>query len=215
MQLLWGSVVWAQQLPVKEDIYFSGVVVDAGTTRPLVDVNCRWKNSITTTDAMGRFAFYTQGGDTIRFSHVGFEAYEVVVPDTLLTGEYILAVFMSSDTIQLPEVVVVHRFGARDRQYRINARNNVAGVVRDAFKPTLELSQQQNQQRILDEYAASTNKGHVDVKFGVGLESYQIMQHMRSNRKLRNQPPALLKREEIDLVKMLYTLNRKRQKTSN
>ncbi len=215
MQLLWGTVVWAQQLPAKEDVYFSGVVVDAETTQPLVNVNCRWKDVITTTDAMGRFAFYTQGGDTIRFSYVGFEPYEVVVPDTLSTGEYILAVFMSSDTIQLPEVVVVHRFGARNRQYQINARNNMAGVVQDAFRPTLELSQQQNQQRILDEYAASTNKGHVDVKFGVGLESYQVMRNMQKNRRLRNQPPALLKREEIDLVKMLYTLNRKNQKTNN
>lgn len=204
---LLGGVVSAQEQVIPE-IRFSGVVLDQETTLPIANVNCRRGEYVSTTDLQGRFAMNTQIGDTILFTHIGFKPYEVIVPDTLTTGEYILAVFMSSDTLTLPEVVVVHRYGERYRQYKRNARNNMAGIMKDAYSPSLEMTPQQNQKRILDEYAASTNKGHVDVKLGIGLESYRVLQKMLKEQKVRREP-ELLYGEEIDLIKMLYNLNRR------
>lgn len=189
-------------------VRFSGVVLDSETTEPVPEVNCRTGNTVSATDRAGRFALNTQTGDTILFTHIGMQPYRVVVPDTLGGGEYILAVFMSSDTLLLPEVVVVPRFLQRSREYRMSARNNMAGVRREAFSPALPMTQQQNQQRILDEFAAGTNKGHVDVKIGVGLESYRVLQDMRKAKKMREDTPDLLNREEIDLIKMLFSLER-------
>ncbi len=203
-------VLSGKAMAQQERVRFSGVVLNSETTDPVPGVNCRMGNRVSTTDGAGRFALNTQPGDTIFFTHIGMLPYQVVVPDTWAGEEYILAVFMSSDTLLLPEVVVVQRFAQRSRQYRMNARNNMAGVRQEAFSPALPMTQQQNQQRILNEFAASTNKGHVDVKLGVGLESYRIWQDMRKTGKLREETPVLLNREEIDLVKMLFSLDRKK-----
>lgn len=201
--------VSAQELP-DNNVRFSGVVMNSETTNPIPQVNCRLDSILTTTDQLGRFVLNTQAGDTILFTYVGMQPYQVVVPDTLRGGEYILAVFMSSDTLLLPEVVVVHRYAQQSRQYRINARNNMAGVRQDAFSPNLQMTQRQNQQRVLDEFAASTNKGHVDVKLSVGAESYRVLRNMMKAKNVRNEPPELLNREEIDLVKMLFSIDRKK-----
>lgn len=209
MWVLWSGGMTAQVVS-HEPIRFSGVVMNSETTEPVPAVNCRKGEVVSSTDQLGRFSLNTQAGDTIFFTHVGMQPYQVVVPDTLNGGEYILAVFMASDTLLLPEVIVVHRFAQQSRQYKINARNNMAGVRREAFSPELSMTPQQNQRRILDEFAASTNKGHVDVKLGVGLESYRMLQEMLKAKKVRDEAPALLNREEIDLLRMLFSLERKK-----
>lgn len=202
--------VYSQMQPLSSEIRFSGVVIDSETTRPLAQVNCRRQDRVSTTDLTGRFEMNTVAGDTIYFTHIGYKPYEIVVPDTL-QGEYMLAVFMTSDTVHLPEVVVRRRYGELARQYRMNARNNMAGLERDAFAPTLEMTPEQNQKRVLDDFAASTNKGHVDVKLGVGLESWRTYQQIRRARKYRNEPEPLLQ-EEVDLLKMIFSVNRRKQK---
>lgn len=195
----------------EEEVRFSGVVINSATTQPVPDVNCRDGERVTTTDLMGRFVINTLKGDTIYFTHIGYKSYEIVVPDTLAGGEYMLAVFLSSDTINLPEVVVRRRYGEQARQYRMNAKNNMAGIERDAFSNTLEMTPEQNQKRILDDFAASTNKGHVNVKLGVGLESWRAYEQLKKARKFQEAPEPLMV-EEIDLLKMIFTINR-REKT--
>lgn len=90
----------------------------------------------------------------------------------------------------------------------MNAKNNMAGLERDAFSPQLEWTPEQNQKRVLDDFAASTNKGHVDVKLGVGLESLRVYQQLRRARKFQNEPEPL-RQEEVDLLKMIFSVDRK------
>lgn len=207
----WMYTLGLAQGLAEEEIRFSGVVINSATTQPVPDVNCRDGERVTTTDLMGRFVINTLKGDTIYFTHIGYKSYEIVVPDTLAGGEYMLAVFLSSDTINLPEVVVRRRYGEQARQYRMNAKNNMAGIERDAFSNTLEMTPEQNQKRILDDFAASTNKGHVNVKLGVGLESWRAYEQVKRARKFQEAPEPLMV-EEIDLLKMIFTINR-REKT--
>lgn len=77
---------YAQMQPQAEEVRFSGIVFDSGTTRPLANVNCRRGGMLTTTDLTGRFAMNTAAGDTIYFTHIGYRPYEVVVPDSLPGG---------------------------------------------------------------------------------------------------------------------------------
>lgn len=207
----WMYTLGLAQGLAEEEIRFSGVVINSATTQPVPDVNCRDGERVTTTDLMGRFVINILKGDTIYFTHIGYKSYEIVVPDTLAGGEYMLAVFLSSDTINLPEVVVRRRYGEQARQYRMNAKNNMAGIERDAFSNTLEMTPEQNQKRILDDFAASTNKGHVNVKLGVGLESWRAYEQVKRARKFQEAPEPLMV-EEIDLLKMIFTINR-REKT--
>lgn len=207
----WMYTLGLAQGLAEEEVRFSGVVINSATTQPVPDVNCRDGERVTTTDLMGRFVINTLKGDTIYFTHIGYKSYEIVVPDTLAGGEYMLAVFLSSDTINLPEVVVRRRYGEQARQYRMNAKNNMAGIERDAFSNTLEMTPEQNQKRILDDFAASTNKGHVNVKLGVGLESWRAYEQLKKARKFQEAPEPLMV-EEIDLLKMIFTINR-REKT--
>lgn len=204
----WMYTLGLAQGLAEEEVRFSGVVINSATTQPVPDVNCRDGERVTTTDLMGRFVINTLKGDTIYFTHIGYKSYEIVVPDTLAGGEYMLAVFLSSDTINLPEVVVRRRYGEQARQYRMNAKNNMAGIERDAFSNTLEMTPEQNQKRILDDFAASTNKGHVNVKLGVGLESWRAYEQLKRARKFQEAPEPLM-REEIDLLKMIFTINRR------
>lgn len=205
--------VWAfpQYLRGHEGIRFSGVVLDEATSRPLPDASCRRGDSLLFADAEGRFALHTKAGDTIRFTHVGYRPYEVVVPDSLAGDEYIMAVFITSDTVRLPEAVVRRRYGEIRRQYMRNARSNMRGVERDAFSPRLGNMPDQNQRRVLDEFAASTNKGHVNVGFGVGTGSVVAYKQLRrQGGEQSNIDP--LGEEEVDLLKMLFQVEHKKGK---
>mgnify|MGYP000183572944 CR=1 FL=1 len=55
---------------------------------------------------------------------------------------------------------------------------------------------------------ASTNKGHVEVKLGVGLESWRAYEQLKRARKFQDAPEPLMV-EEIDLLKMIFTVNRR------
>ncbi|WP_251620146.1 carboxypeptidase-like regulatory domain-containing protein [Odoribacter lunatus] len=201
------EAVFAQEVE-RKPIRFSGVVMDGKTTEPLANVNCRRGERVSATDLAGRFALETEIGDTIFFTYIGMQPTQVVVPDTLTREEYILAVFMFADTLLLPEVVVVPRYRYQMNQYRRNLRNNMLRVRQDAFSPALDMTLQENQQRILDEFAASTNKGHVDVKLGIGTESYRALYSRIKQKTRRNESSELLRREEIDLLKMLFSLRK-------
>ncbi len=124
--------------------------------------------------------------------------------EQLTKEDYMVAVALSEDTIMLGEVIVVHRYGEKERIYSINAQNNMAGTVRDAFQPAPEMTQRENQRRILHDYAASTNKGHVKVGFSVGVESWRAFRDLRRSSRARKETPDLLSIEEMDLIKMVF-----------
>ncbi|MDR0981990.1 MAG: carboxypeptidase-like regulatory domain-containing protein [Culturomica sp.] len=189
-------------------VRLSGIVFDSEDYTPLQNVTCREGRYISTTDRFGRFVMNAEVSDTIHFTYVGYSPFTMVVPDTLANNEYIIAVSMSKDTIMLGEVVVVRRYGAKKKFYSDNAINNMSGTLRDAYKPRMEMTKEENQARLLDEYAASTNKGHVKVGFGVGTGSWSAYQNMKKKDKKLSPPPSFLSMEEMDLIKMVLQYKR-------
>ena len=130
-------------------------------------------------------------------------------PDTLLEDRYMMGVFLSPDTLQLSEALILRRWGEVQRQNLINARNNMTGILKQAYAPVDYMDADMNQRMMLNEYARSVEmKGHVDVGIGVGTQSVDAYKMLRMRRRVKNQK-EWLNPNEIDLLKKIYYLKKK------
>jgi len=97
----------AQQL---EPILFHGLVVDTETHQPLKGAHYIIRDKTAgAADNRGMVSFYARHRDTVRFSCVGYKDFHLVIGDTLLAQEYVLGIYLSSDTLLIPAVVVMPR----------------------------------------------------------------------------------------------------------
>jgi hypothetical protein len=99
----------------KKDVFaiqFSGVVVTqdekTGDAVPLPYTNIYVKGSSRGTISAfdGFFSIVALRGDTIKFSYIGFEPVEFVIPDTLSVHFYSVYQIMTQNDILLPETVI-------------------------------------------------------------------------------------------------------------
>ena len=163
----------------------------------------------TISDQMGCFVLKIGRKDTVRFTFVGYKPCTVVMPDTLLEDRYMMGVFLSPDTLQLSEALILRRWGEVQRQNLINARNNMTGILKQAYAPVDYMDADMNQRMMLNEYARSVEmKGHVDVGIGVGTQSVDAYKMLRMRRRVKNQK-EWLNPNEIDLLKKIYYLKKK------
>lgn len=204
----------AQRIFLSDSIVFSGVIMNAETDQPLEDVTCRHGNIGTISNQAGLFTMSVGRGDTIRFSYVGFKPYIVVVPDSLIEPEYMIGVFMSPDTIRLSEAIIIRRYGATRRQNLMNARNNMAGVVNQAYAPVKEMNADMNQRMMINKYARSVEmRGHVDVGLGIGTQSLDAFRQLRLQKKMQDQQ-RWLEWGEIDMLKKIYYIEKRRNENN-
>lgn len=206
---VWGGEVSAQIRYASDSIVFSGIVVNSVTQLPMADVTTRHGNRASLSNQDGLFVIRVARRDTVRFTYVGYKPYVVVVPDSLNQREYMLGVFMSPDTLQLSEAVIFHRYGEQRRQYMINARNNVAGVMKQAYAPAREMDADMNQKMMVNKYARSVEmRGHVDVGLGIGTQSIDAYKKLRMQKRMKDKE-VWLESGEIDLLKKLYYIEKK------
>lgn len=204
-----GVDSFAQRVILPDSLLFSGVVINMEDGAPLSDVTCRYGGKGILSDMEGRFHITVMRGDTVIFTHVGFKPCMMVIPDTLTEREYMAGVFMGPDTLQLSEVLVVKRWGEEKRQQLLNARNNMTGILKQAYAPVREMDAKMNQQRMINEYARSVEmKGHVDVKAGIGTESLVAYRRLKVWKRIREER-EWLNPGEIDLLKKLYYSKKK------
>lgn len=92
-------------------IMISGIVFENDSLKPLPYAHFQvlGKSRAGLTNSSGRFEVFVISGDTLKFTYVGYKATYYKVQDTLNTGEYVVGVFMSRDTILIQEVVVYPR----------------------------------------------------------------------------------------------------------
>jgi|GEM_PF-1398497 len=101
-----SSIVMGQEYDSER--IFSGIVIDAQTSEPLVDVVLRVGKKAYGADEVGRIGAFATVGDTLHFSHVGYMPESIVVVDSMYVHN-IFSVKMSRDTVYIPEVVVLPR----------------------------------------------------------------------------------------------------------
>ncbi len=199
------SGAYAQILFVSDTLLFSGMVFHNGTGEPLPDVYCRWgKGEGVVSGRDGAFRIRLHRGDTVRFTHVGFRPCRVVIPDSLRENEYMLGVFLSPDTVELSEVLIVRRWRDARGQDFLQARRNMRGIMQRAYDPTRPMDADMNQRMMIEEYAREVEmKGHVDVGFGVGTHSLDALRLLRLQKKQKENREYLLPME-VDLLKRIY-----------
>ncbi len=92
-------------------IKISGIVFEGDSLNPLPYAHFQvlGESLAGLTNSSGRFEVFVTSGDTLKFTFVGYKASYYKVQDTLNTGEYVVGVFMSRDTILIREVVVYPR----------------------------------------------------------------------------------------------------------
>lgn len=207
---LWCSGISAQLVVLPDSIVFSGVIINAQNEQTLPNVTCRYGiHQGTYSDGEGRFRILVQRGDTIQFTSVGFKTAVMVIPDTLIEKEYMVGVFMSPDTLQLSAVLVLRRWGELRRQNLINAKNNMKGILKQAYAPVQNMDAEMNQRMMINDYAHSVEmKGHVDVRAGVGSQSLEAYKRLRMSKKMQENK-EWLNPGEVDLLKKIYYLEKK------
>ncbi len=210
---LWGA--WglsAQVISSVDTILFAGVIFDSGTGEQLSDVTCRLgEDKGTISDKNGYFRICLQKGDSVWFTYVGYRPCLVVVPDSLNAEEYMIGVFMSPDTLELSEALIIRRWGENKMQYIANARNNMKGILKQAYNPNRTMDADMNQRMVINEYARSVEmKGHVDVRLGVGTNSLDAYKLLRLQKKLQVSRDVL-NIQEIGLLKKIYYLEKRRK----
>lgn len=202
----------AQNIVRPDTIRFDGVVLNEATGDPLTDVTCLYGKKGAITGASGGFALHVAPGDTVRFSYVGFRPYIFAVPDTLYKSEYIMAVFLVSDTVALSEALVLQRFENTKMRNLMNLRNNMAGIIKSAYDPNRPMDADMNQRMLVDEFARGIEmKGMVDVRLGVGTHSLEALKNLKLYKKIENQD-AFLETDEVNLLKKIYYVEKKEKR---
>lgn len=199
------------------NVFLTGVICDRDSVQPLPEAVYRLGKSVRGVDAQGRFSVRVEVGDTLYFSHVGFESVEVVISDTLKKDDYLLGIFMVRDTIELAEVMVLPRFFMEEFKMDanlMNARNNMNQAVYAASRPVKEMDREMNQKMVINDFARRVEmKGMVDVKLGIGTNTLAALQGLMRARRVADKG-KMIRTEEIDLLKKNFYVE-KREKSDN
>jgi hypothetical protein len=95
-----------------EPILFHGVIMDTETRQPLAGAHFQVKGRTAgAADERGMISFYARYNDTVTFTCVGYKEYHMIIGDTLQASEYIAGIYLTSDTLMIPAVIIVPRMG--------------------------------------------------------------------------------------------------------
>jgi len=109
--LLLGVNVYGQDPLTKgRTVFVTGMIYDSQTEEPLSNTSFSINGKhIFASNELGRFSFFANPGDSVLFSYIGYYPNRLVVPDTLTSNEYVMGVFMHSETIRLGEIIILPR----------------------------------------------------------------------------------------------------------
>lgn len=105
------AVLSAQQAgsPVRS-ILFRGVVIDAETQARVPDSKIYLNGNVKVVSGTdGTFSFFAAHNDTIIFSSAGYRPVRIIVCDTLRASEFLTGIYLSPDTVNIGEVIIVPR----------------------------------------------------------------------------------------------------------
>lgn len=95
-------------LSLSQERVLVGIIVDKVSLNPLPYAKVSVSKDVYLADEVGRVNVRCEVGQTIEFSHIGYQKAELTVNDTL-DYQTLFGVFMSPDTIMLSEVTVKSR----------------------------------------------------------------------------------------------------------
>ncbi len=181
--VLLGVQVKAQSY-VSDSIFFSGVIFDKDSLTALPNAIYTLGAITYSSNDKGEFHTWTKQGDVIKFSHLGYKDKYILVDDTLDQDNYLIGVFLSKDTIQLSEVIVIPRYQQllAEAKYMplivtpemVNGNYNVkASTYKALTSVPQKMDAQQNQSMVIAEHTRkNVYKGQIspDDMFGPSTE---------------------------------------------
>lgn len=104
-----GMLVFGQSKIDKGVVEISGVIVSNDTLKQLIPnayILIKKRRQVSTSNYEGFFSFVAVPGDTVVFSHIGFNPQKLWVPDTLKSNTYLTMVILEWETTLLDPVMV-------------------------------------------------------------------------------------------------------------
>lgn len=176
MKLLFGSIVFLflfidpvisqqkDQSGIK--ILFQGRLFDSETYNPLPGSQLFVNRKFTSvTDDNGSFAVYVYVNDSLEFSRAGYKPEKIAISDTLVGKQYVAGIFMTTDTLDIGEVIIVPRMKSL-RSELLNTRSKTPAEIENA-----------RQNVAISAYQGRTSTG----KLGDPASNYELL---RQNQKI-------------------------------
>lgn len=144
-----------------DSLLFTGQIFNSDDLKPIEGAVFSIHNRHFQTGTNASFRFVAAIGDTVIFSHLGYQNYTLKLTDTLQNNEYLAGVFLSRKTYQLSEVLVV------PRQYKVetlvatdpisskdmeSAKKNIAYSARMGLVPLATWDAAANQQYVMQKH---------------------------------------------------------------
>ena len=185
-----------------------GVVFDANTLKVLTDVKIHYTdNFIGYTDSLGTFNIKAEQGDSLCFSYLGYTTGVLVINDSLKKQAMVVGVYLTSDTLELSEVLVLHKTNNNDKPSIIDAKNNINLIISQVSNPRA-WDAEMNTQTSISEFSYSImNKGLVDTKLGVS--SSRINNALDKNKKQKQKIGEINYKDYLLLRKLFFMKNEK------
>lgn len=205
-----------------DSIKLSGIVFDRDSLEVLPYAKFSYENKSYTTNENGKFFLWAHDGDVIKFSYIGYKDTYVQIKDSLNQRNYIVGVFLSKDTIQLSEVIVIPRYQqlmleAKYMPLQINpaldnAINNVQQAKRSALTTTPErMDAEANQKMVINERTMGTvYKTQVPPNMIFGIHTDRLIPYIMylvEKKKMKVKEPGgenLLNKEEANFLLNMY-----------
>ncbi len=100
--------IFSQQEQTPDRILFRGVVQSSSSGERLAGSRFYINRSLTGISRDdGTFSFFASKRDTIRFDLMGYKESRFIIQDTLRSKEFLMGIFLQSDTIEIGEVVII------------------------------------------------------------------------------------------------------------
>lgn len=113
-------------------ILFKGLVIDQTTLSPIVNSQILINRAFSTVSGIdGTFSFYANRNDTVIIKQLGYKTTTLYVSDTLTGREFIIGIYMNSDTLSIGEIVIVPRLTNLKSEI-LNARNKTPSKMENA-----------------------------------------------------------------------------------
>jgi len=208
------------QVEPNDSLRITGIVLEQDSLNTLPYSRFKLDSETYTSDEKGQFSFWAKEGEVVRFSHLGFKDTYIQINDSVQHRNYMLGVFLTRDTFQISEVIVMPRYENLSLQAKTMpltitpdaayATNNIRSSTHQALNQTpLKMDAEMNQRMVLQEQTWGTvYKTQIPPDRTLGISSENTAQMRlflpKNKHKVMELTAHPLNRNELDLILRIY-----------
>ena len=216
------------QVVTEKPFEFTGIVLDQDSMKPIQNVQIHINNEILIiSKENGQFNFSAKANDTIKINFSGLNKIEFIVPDSLVSGNNLLGIFMAKDSINFKNIIIYPKKTDYDLrvmmlsnqhkdQQTINAENNLKSIsFQGKTNNNLEMDATDMQKIVLRKYDSKVEYKYMIspdnmISFN-GIYKY-VNQKIQENNTKGNNDELTKKEEKILIELFLYNKNQELSK---